>query len=85
MAAGNLFLISVLVAVISTTVLAEKGLDYQKDEDFQQWVSKYNKYGEDLAEIYPTWRRNADFVKHHNSLGLSHTVSLNEFAHLVRM
>ena len=58
-------------------------MDYLKDKEFQEWVSKYKKGGENLAEIYPTWRRNADFVKRHNVQDHSFTVAVNKFAHLV--
>ena len=77
-----------LLAVVhcSTAVQVEPSAavqDYQEDVEFQQWVSQYYRDGGSLAEIYPTWRRNADFVKHHNSLGLSYTLTVNKFAHLV--
>ena len=79
---GKCLLVSLLLAV---TALFRGGLalDYLKDDEFHQWVSKYHKDGENLAEIYPTWRRNADFVKQHNSQDHSFTVAVNKFAHLV--
>ena len=72
-----------LLAVAWSTFQEGEGLDYLQDEEFQAWVSQYYGDGENLAEIYPTWRRNADFVKHQNTLGLSYTLSVNKFAHLV--
>lgn len=72
---------SLLLAVICSIEAAQS--DYLKDEEFQQWVFQYYT-GDNLEEIYPTWRRNADFVKYQNSLGLSYSLGLNKFAHLVR-
>ena len=59
------------------------GQQYLKDDEFLAWVNQYNRGGDDLEEIYPIWRRNADFVNEHNSLGYSYTLALNKFAHLV--
>ena len=81
----KLAIIHLLLAVACSTFQAGEGLDYLKDEEFQEWISNYYGDGENLAEIYPTWRRNADFVKHQNALGLSYTLSVNKFAHLVSM
>ena len=72
-----------LLAVACSTFQEGEGLDYLQDEEFQEWVSQYYGGGENLAEIYPIWRRNADFVKHQNTLGLPYTLSVNKFAHLV--
>ena len=74
-------LLSVLTAVICSSTV--QGLHYSKDEEFHEWVSQYYGDRDDLAEIYSTWRKNADFVKEHNSLGLSYTVAVNQFTHLV--
>ena len=79
--AGKCLLVNVLLAV--TALCGGVALDHLKDDEFRQWVSKYHKDGENLAEIYPTWRRNADFVKRHNSQDHSFTVAVNKFAHLV--
>ena len=68
-----------LVAVCSTGV---QGVSYQEDKEFNQWLSQ-QRDNLQLEDIYPTWRKNADLVKHHNSLGLSYTLALNKFAHLV--
>ena len=59
--------------------------NFQKDTQFLEWCSQYyrGKSDEYLAKIYPTWKENADFVEHHNSLGLSYTLSMNQFGHLV--
>ena len=72
--------ITLLLAVIYS--IGAQSLDYSSDEEFKQWVSQHYN-GDNLEEIYPTWRRNADFVKHHISLGLSHTFAVNKLAHLV--
>lgn len=62
--------------------IGAQSVDYSNDGEFKQWVSQYYN-GDDLEKIYPTWRRNADFVKYHNSLDLSYTVAMNKFTHLV--
>ena len=77
--------ILLLLAVACSTFQKGEGLGYLQDDEFQTWVSQYYGGSENLAEIYPTWRRNADFVKHHNMLGLSYTLSVNKFAHLVSL
>lgn len=53
-----------------------------EDAEFQQWMSKHNIKIQDPDSVYPIWKKNAVFVQQHNSLGLSHTVSLNKFAHM---
>lgn len=78
-------IVLLLLAVTCSSSQEGKGLDYLQDEEFQSWISQYYRGGENLAEIYPTWRRNADFVKHQNTLGLSYTLSVNKFAHLVSL
>ena len=57
-------------------------MDYSSDKEFKQSVSQHYN-GNDLEEMYSTWRRNADYVMHHNLLGLSYTLVMNKFAHLV--
>lgn len=71
-----------LVAVCSTGV---QGVSYQEDEEFNRWLSQHHGQGDNLQleDIYHTWRKNADLVEHHNSLGLSYSLALNKFAHLV--
>ena len=76
-------IIYLLLAVACSTFQEGEGLDYLQDEEFQEWVSQFYQDGKNLAQIYPTWRRNADFVRHQNTLGLSYTLSVNKFAHLV--
>ena len=57
---------------------------YSEDAAFLQWSAQYfHGSSEDLARVYPTWKKNAEFVEQQNSLGLSYRVSLNKFAHLV--
>eukprot|EP00731_Ephydatia_muelleri_P029307 Em0020g951a len=46
------------------------------------WLEKYYDGGNDPGKMYPSWRKNADFVNQHNAEGHSYTVSLNKFAHL---
>ena len=60
-------------------------LEYLHDREFHLWLYEYYEGDkEHWAEIYPTWKKNAEFVKEHNSLGhLSYRLSLNKFAHLV--
>ena len=64
---------------------AGAGVNYREDEDFLRWCAEFydSEDDNDLARIYPTWRENADYVQRQNSLGLSYTLSLNKFAHLV--
>lgn len=70
------------VSILGVTVAIQ---DFKHDSQFLEWCSQYFKgqTDEQLAEIYPTWRENADFVQHHNSLRLSYTLSMNHFGHLV--
>lgn len=60
-------------------------LKYEDDQTFLEWCAEFCELQteEYLARIYPTWKTNADYVEQQNSLGLSHTLSLNKFAHLV--
>lgn len=76
------YVILLLAVICSIAIGAPESLDHTDDGEFMQWVSRYYD-GDDLERIYPTWRRNADFVKHHNSLSLSYTVAMNKFVHLV--
>ena len=64
---------------------AAASLSYGEDEEFLRWCADFydSEDDNDLARIYPTWRENADYVQRQNSLGLSYTLSLNKFAHLV--
>jgi len=64
---------------------ASTNLSYREDEEFLRWCTEFydSEDDNDLARIYPTWRENADYVQRQNSLGLSYTLSLNKFAHLV--
>ena len=63
----------------------EEHLEYLHDREFHLWLYEYYDGGkEHWADIYHTWRKNADYVKEHNSLGhLSYKLSLNKFAHMV--
>ena len=62
---------------------AAHGLDYQNDHEFMHWLSRYHDIRSDPGKIYPSWKKNAEFVKQHNAEGHSYTLSLNKFAHLV--
>ena len=54
-----------------------------EDEEFLQWRNSYHQ-GKDVQwSSYRVWQRNAEFVRKHNSLGLSYTVAMNEFGHMV--
>ena len=78
--AASLSLIFCVVALAD-----DSPLDYAKDAAFQSWCMQFcEKTNPDyLSRIYPTWRRNADYVAQQNRLELSYSVSLNRFAHLV--
>lgn len=71
---------------ISCSVIGAQCLSYANDDEFQQWVLQYftGASADDLEEIYPIWRKNAEFVKYHNSLGLTYTLGMNKYSHLVR-
>ena len=73
----------VLLCSCTAIIGASQPKDYLRDEEFQLWVSQHYDGRSDLDDIYPTWRKNADFVKHQNSLHLSYSLSVNKFAHLV--
>ena len=54
-----------------------------EDEEFLQWRNSYHQ-GKDVRwSSYRVWQRNAEFVRKQNSLGLSYTVAMNEFGHMV--
>ena len=60
-----------------------EGLSYRDDVEFLQWSSVHVEGTKDLAEIYPMWRKNAEFVREQNSL-LSYNLAMNKFGHLVK-
>lgn len=76
---------SAFLVLVSLVAAAAALQEFREDQQFLEWCSQYMRGESDayLAEIYPTWRENADFVQHHNSLGLSYTLSMNQFGHLV--
>ena len=65
-----------------TLVLGESS--YSNDLDFLKWSREHLSAAtrEELERVYPTWRRNADYVRNHRDKRF--TVALNRFAHLVR-
>lgn len=72
-----------ILVALCTCVLAA-GAEWRSDEEFLQWSSVHLSSGRtDLAAVYPIWRRNAEFVRQQNDAGLSYTLSLNKFAHMV--
>lgn len=75
---------AVFVIFAACSLLVAAGdFDYWEDEAFLQWVGAYLEEGSsDLKEIYPQWKKNAEFVDMHNSLGLSYSLSMNQFGHL---
>lgn len=72
------YILGVLLIGLATIACGQ-----EEDARFMKWVSDYKMQDADLSEIYPVWRRNAEFVDYKNSLGLSYSLSLNQFAHLV--
>ena len=80
-----LFVYSAAAVVWWLLNVAVSEMGYQEDGEFSQWLSQHHGQGDNLQleDIYPTWRKNADLVEHHNSLGLSYSLALNKFAHLV--
>ena len=75
--------LAIIFLAVFTGVRAGGGLGYAEDVEFLQWSSLYYRGKEGLADIYPVWRRNAEFVREHNSLGLSYSVEMNKFGHMV--
>ena len=76
--------LAILFLAVFTGVWAGESLGYAEDVEFLQWSSLYYRGKEGLEDIYPVWRRNAEFVREHNSLGLSYSVEMNKFGHMVR-
>ena len=64
-----------------SVVLGESS--YRNDVDFLKWSREHLSAAtrKELERVYPTWRRNADYVRNHHDERF--TVSLNKFAHLV--
>jgi hypothetical protein len=62
-------------------------LNYRQDESFLSWCAEFCELESDeyLSRIYPTWKQNADYVAEQNSLGLPYSLTLNKFAHLVKI
>lgn len=65
-----------------TLVLGENS--YSNDLEFLKWSREHLSAAtrKELERVYPTWRRNADYVRNHRDERFA--VSLNKFAHLVR-
>ena len=61
-----------------------EGLSYRDDIEFLQWSSMYVEDTRGLAEIYPMWRKNAEFVRERSS-SVSYTLAMNKFGHLVKI
>ena len=51
--------------------------------DFDKWLDKYGYAAESVN--YETWKANMEFVVSHNQRHASFDVTLNKFAHLVRL
>ena len=84
MSTSTLAVLALLLLSLSSSIGAkEYSKDFLSDKEFQAWVSRHYDGRIDLEEVYPTWRKNADFVKQHNSLQSSYSLSVNKFAHLV--
>ena len=75
--------LAIIFLAVFTGVWAGEGLGYAEDVEFLQWSSLYYRGKEGLEDIYPVWRKNAEFVREHNSLGLSYSVEMNKFGHMV--
>ena len=73
----------VLLAVCSLAgLILARELEH---EEFLQWRNSYHQ-GKDIQwSSYRVWRKNAEFVRKQNSLGLSYTVAMNKFGHMVTM
>ena len=51
--------------------------------NFDKWLDKYGYAAESVN--YGTWKANMEFVVSHNQRHASFDVTLNKFAHLVRL
>ena len=51
--------------------------------NFDKWLDKYGYAAESVN--YKTWKANMEFVVSHNQRHASFDVTLNKFAHLVRL
>ena len=53
------------------------------DKGFLRWRNSYHQGKGVRRSSYRVWQKNAEFVRKQNSLGLSYTVAMNEFGHMV--
>jgi len=67
----------VLLSISCMTVVTAK------DVRFDQWLDEHGISADSVD--YETWKANLEYVETHNTGGASFTVTMNKFAHLVRV
>ena len=70
--------VPVLVSISCLTVVIAKD-----DVQFDQWLDEHGISADSVN--YETWKANLEYVETHNRGGASFTVTMNKFAHLVRV
>jgi len=76
--------LSILLALIAFALLTEAALSHERFA-FRSWMRQYQKSYKNEDEFqfrYSIWKKNADFIRKHNSQDHSFTVALNKFADL---
>ena len=74
---GRWYCVVLLVGYLSIAIADEEVLIFDK------WLDKYGHTSESVD--YETWKANMEYVVTHNQRQSSFKVSLNKFAHLVRL
>ena len=74
---GSPFFCVLLIATCFSVVIANDELNFDK------WLDKYGYAAESVD--YETWKANMEYVVAHNQRHTSFEVTLNKFAHLVRL
>lgn len=74
---GSPFFCVLLIATCLSVVIANDELNFDK------WLDKYGYVAESVD--YETWKANMEYVVAHNQRHASFEVTLNKFAHLVRL
>jgi cathepsin L len=51
-------------------------------EEFHNWAAEYIPEVKEPDHHYHQWKKNKDYIKHHNSLGHHYKLKLNQFSHM---
>ena len=54
-------------------------------DNFRAWANKYLPNEEKPEQYYQQWMKNADYADYHNSQNYGYKLTLNQFAHFVRL